>query len=449
MTAKACCFDSIIETGNSLVLLDYLATAPQRLRRRLIVARQNAGAYWRQRLDTIRKHVGWLVLRGCVSAREHEGLFTVRYHGEYVRVMEQEGIVVVTRGADASVPVRRLRTSQAGVTERISGVFLHPKKASLLVVFTQEGRDFLSQEGLFIELDELESLSLRPDQEGESEESGVAPSEVADAPPAGGNVITGSNEGSSVEADDDPRRPTPEEEAESFDTIVLDDEDTDIDTESQVLAQDTAPPKSSEVPLQGLDGQQGSAPESGELGGASRGARPKGVWFMGKDLGQTDDTCIGFSPDGAIGLSLLRRFDREGVKWKSFQRLSRDLAVPAVTLATAKDTEYLWLAQEVLAVERALKLDHLAPCIEGTRRSDVLWFVAFRGRPVLVDASGGELVVTAQSSQPRAVAPLMPGEKITAVYQHPDRPVAMVLLGIGENSPLPQRALLVGTGYTR
>jgi hypothetical protein len=402
--------------------LEYLATSPRRLRRRLVnVALENAGAYWRERLDSVRRHVGWLVLRGCVEAREAEGVFTVRHHQEHVRVSTLNGRVIVTRGADESVPVRELSDGKNGLQESVSGVFMHPKHPSILIVLDRSGGQVFAQDGLFMELDDLASNSL----------DASAPQSVFKSKKDGDEPVEAPNE-ALVETESSALTKASDEDGNTQAKVGVVDEQSEYDT----IVLDA-------------DDMEGEAPEAATVGRVTKPGDGGGLWFLGKDLNTLMSPCIGFAPNGGSAFTLLRRFDQSGKEWKSVQRLSRDPAVPPHALFTARSTEFVGMGKVLSSIEGSLELKHLAQCIDGTRRSDRLWFAAYRGRPVLLEAGPDGLTVTGQSSEPRLAAPLVPGEKITHVFQHPSLPVAMVLLGIGDNSPLPQRAVLVSIGYAR
>jgi len=369
----------------------------------------------------IRKHIDWLVLRGCVAARDDGGVFIVRYHQEYVRVSSMNNRVFVTRGTDESVPVRELSDGTNGLAERVSGVFLHPKHSSILIVLDRSGDGVYAQEGLFIELDDLSSVSL------------VRTKRRGDPHPSSAPVSDKKN------VDQVPKGKANSPVLTAAETVAA----------HPTLASKMATAKAPVVAVDAKNQRAVSEPEAMEVGSPSDEHGTAGVWFADRDLLAANSPCIGFSLDARSGFIMLRQFDQEGVEWRTLQRLSLDIAVPQHTLFSAPNASLSTQAQALQALTKRLSLKHLASCIEGTRRSDTLWFVAYRGRPVLIEASETDLIVTAQSGQARTIAPLVLGERITHVFQHPDEPIAMVMLGIGDNSPLPQRALLVSIGYQR
>ncbi|MEC8023160.1 MAG: hypothetical protein VX223_04455, partial [Myxococcota bacterium] len=285
---------------------------------------------------------------------------------------------------------------------RISGVFLHPKHASLLVVVDRYSASEFNQVPIFIELESLSDFDTR-----------IGPQGMTDTSTKRGIENQGPKPSSSRRADSasDAQEPT-------------------ITVAGPAIENSAAPV------VAGPEANQIGTPLDAESD-TSR------VWFMGSDILDESTICIGFSPDEKEALVVLRRFQKDRELQLVVQRLVADPAVPGHVLFSGTEEELRTEREAFKRLELQLGFQHVHSCIEGTRRTDRLWFVAYRGRPVLVEAAKEHLVLTAQSGQPRRVAPLVPGEVIAGVYQHTEKPMALVLLGVGSNSPLPHRAILV------
>ena len=77
------------------------------------------------------------------------------YKGEFVRVGVYEDELLLARGTSAPVVIARLETSGGGTTQILTGVYLHPKGRSVLVVVRGVSKPNI-QAGLLVDLNSLE-----------------------------------------------------------------------------------------------------------------------------------------------------------------------------------------------------------------------------------------------------------------------------------------------------